>query len=146
LAHRDIKPANLMVQNGRLRIIDVAFAQIRPSPWREAVDLANMMLALALSGSATMVYQRARLRFTDDEIAEAFAASRGVTFPSQLRSAVRADGNTALDQFRELVPAREPVSIQRWSLRRVGLTLWVALLTFALITIFVSNLADIGLA
>jgi tRNA A-37 threonylcarbamoyl transferase component Bud32 len=146
LAHRDIKPANLMVQNGRLRVIDVAFAQIRPSPWREAVDLANMMLALALSSSATMVYQRARLRFTDDEIAEAFAASRGVTFPSQLRSAVRADGNTALDQFRELVPAREPVSIQRWSLRRVGLTLWVALLTFALITIFVSNLADIGLA
>jgi len=146
LAHRDIKPANLMVQNDQLRIIDVAFAQIRPSPWREAVDLANMMLVLALSSSATMVYERARLRFTDDEIAEAFAASRGVTFPSQLRSAVRGDGHTVLEQFRELVPPRAPVSIQRWSLRRVGLTLWVALLALALFAIFVSNLADIGLA
>jgi tRNA A-37 threonylcarbamoyl transferase component Bud32 len=146
LAHRDIKPANLMVQNGELRIIDAAFAQIRPSPWREAVDLANMMLVLALSSSASMVYERARVLFTDDEIAEAFAASRGVTFPSQLRSVVRGDGQTVLEQFRELVPPRDPVAIQRWSLRRVGLTLWVTLLALALFAIFVSNLADIGLA
>lgn len=146
LAHRDIKPANLMVQNGRLKVIDLAFAQIRPSPWREAVDLANMMLALALSSSATLVYERARVLFTDDEIAEAFAASRGVTFPSQLRSVVRGDGQSVLAQFRDLVPPREPVSIQRWSLRRVGLTLWVAVIVIALSSIFVSNLADIGLA
>ncbi len=146
LAHRDIKPANLMVQNDQLRIIDLAFAQIRPSPWREAVDLANMMLALALSSSATLVYERARVLFTDDEIAEAFAASRGVTFPSQLRSVVRGDGHSVLTQFRELAPPREPVSIQRWSLRRVGLTLWVAVIVIALSSIFVSNLADIGLA
>ena len=146
LAHRDIKPANLMVQHDRLRIIDIAFAQIRPSPWREAVDLANMMLVLALSSSATLVYERARLLFTDDEIAEAFAASRGVTFPSQLRSAVRGGDQTVLEQFREIVPPRPPVSIQRWSLRRVGLTLWVAVLALALLAIFVSNLSGIGLA
>ena len=34
LAHRDIKPANVMVQGKRLRLIDVAFAEVRPSPWR----------------------------------------------------------------------------------------------------------------
>ena len=34
LAHRDIKPANLMVKDGHLVMIDVAFAQVRPSPWR----------------------------------------------------------------------------------------------------------------
>src|SRR4051812_44410119 len=44
LAHRDIKPANLMVHNGRMVVIDVAFAEMRPTPWRQAVDLANMML------------------------------------------------------------------------------------------------------
>src|SRR5919204_241811 len=44
LAHRDIKPANLLVQHERLRLIDVFFAEVRPSPWRQAVDLANMML------------------------------------------------------------------------------------------------------
>ena len=48
LPHRDIKPANLMVQDGRLRLIDVFFVQVRPSPWRQAVDLGNMMLVLAL--------------------------------------------------------------------------------------------------
>ena len=44
LAHRDIKPANLMVRNGRLHLIDTAFGELRPSPWRQAVDLGNMML------------------------------------------------------------------------------------------------------
>jgi tRNA A-37 threonylcarbamoyl transferase component Bud32 len=44
LAHRDIKPANLLVRDGRLLLIDVAFVEARPSPWRQAVDLANMML------------------------------------------------------------------------------------------------------
>ena len=34
LAHRDIKPANVMIQGDRLRLIDVAFGQVRPSPWR----------------------------------------------------------------------------------------------------------------
>ena len=48
LAHRDIKPANLLVVDGHLVVIDVAFAQVRPSPWREAVDLANMMHVLAV--------------------------------------------------------------------------------------------------
>ena len=48
LAHRDVKPANLLVRDGRMLLIDVAFVQARPSPWRQAVDLANMMLCLAL--------------------------------------------------------------------------------------------------
>jgi hypothetical protein len=41
LAHRDIKPANLLVRHGRLVLIDVAFVQAHPSPWRQAVDLAT---------------------------------------------------------------------------------------------------------
>src|SRR5918993_105185 len=58
LAHRDIKPANLLVRDGRLLLIDVAFVQARPSPWRQAVDLANMMLCLALRSSPEQVYRR----------------------------------------------------------------------------------------
>src|SRR5204862_7687599 len=42
LAHRDIKPANVMVSDGHIVLIDVAFAELRPTPWRQAVDLANM--------------------------------------------------------------------------------------------------------
>jgi serine/threonine protein kinase len=36
LAHRDIKPSNLLVRDGKVYLIDVAFARIRPTPWRQA--------------------------------------------------------------------------------------------------------------
>ena len=89
LAHRDIKPANLLVRDGHLLLIDVAFAEVRPTPWRQAVDLANMMLCLALRSSAERVYQRGLQYFTVTEISEAFAAARGIARPSQLRHAIR---------------------------------------------------------
>ena len=59
IAHRDIKPGNLMVRDGELLLIDVAFVQVRPSPWRQAVDLGNMMLVLAVRTDPQRVYQRA---------------------------------------------------------------------------------------
>jgi tRNA A-37 threonylcarbamoyl transferase component Bud32/membrane-associated phospholipid phosphatase len=126
LAHRDIKPANLLVRDGRLLIIDSAFAQLRPSPWRQAVDLANMMLVLALRTDAPRVYARARQYFDDEEIAEAFAATRGLTMPSQLRRMLRSEGRDLHAEFITLMPYRlHPVRIQRWSIRRVGLSLVV---------------------
>jgi tRNA A-37 threonylcarbamoyl transferase component Bud32 len=145
LAHRDIKPANVMVHDGRLRLIDVSFGEIRPSPWRQAVDLANMMLVLALRSSPERVYERATRWFTEAEIAEAFAASRGVTLPSALRADVRRDGRQLLDRFRELAPQHAPVSIQRWSLRRLALSVWVTFVVLFLAAVFVGNLAAIGL-
>ncbi|CAN5783628.1 hypothetical protein BH18ACT17_BH18ACT17_12110 [soil metagenome] len=35
----------------------------RPAPWRQAVDLANMMLTLALQTDADRVYERATAIF-----------------------------------------------------------------------------------
>jgi membrane-associated phospholipid phosphatase/serine/threonine-protein kinase RIO1 len=126
LAHRDIKPANLLVRDGRLLLIDPAFTEVRPSPWRQAVDLGNMMLVLALRTDVRRVYERARLRFSDDEIAEAFAATRGLTMPSQLRRLMRQQGRDLHAEFVELLPVRlPPVRIQRWSWRRVALTVCV---------------------
>ena len=93
LAHRDIKPANLLVRDGRMLLIDVAFVQTRPSPWRQAVDLANMMLCLALRSDPERVYQRALHQFTVDDVSEAFAAARGsLALPSQLRHLLREPG------------------------------------------------------
>jgi tRNA A-37 threonylcarbamoyl transferase component Bud32/membrane-associated phospholipid phosphatase len=124
LAHRDIKPANLLVRDGRLVVIDTAFAEVRPSPWRQAVDLANMMLVLALRTDAERVYRRARRQFSDEEIAEAFAATRGLTMPTQLRYLLRQQGRDLHAQFLELLPYRlPPVRIQLWSWRRVVLTI-----------------------
>lgn len=122
LAHRDIKPANLLVREGRVLLIDVAFAEVRPSPWRQAVDLANMMLVLALRSDPETVYKRALRLFTPGEIAEAFAATRGITLTSQLRSHLRQDGRDLVTTFRALGPACAPIRIQRWSLGRIGLT------------------------
>ncbi|MGI8807789.1 MAG: phosphatase PAP2 family protein [Acidimicrobiales bacterium] len=122
LAHRDIKPANVLVRDGKVLLIDVAFAEVRPSPWRQAVDLANMMLVLALQSDPRTVYDRALRRFNPDEIAEAFAATRGLTLTSQLRAQLRQDGRDLISEFRALAPHRRPIKIQRWSIRRVGLT------------------------
>jgi len=126
LAHRDIKPANLLVRDGRLLLIDVAFVEVRPTPWRQAVDLANMMLCLALRSSPDRVYRRALQFFTVQEITEGFAAARGLALPSQLRRMLQEQGRDVHGQFLQLLPHRpRPVRIQRWSARRVGLLLLV---------------------
>jgi tRNA A-37 threonylcarbamoyl transferase component Bud32 len=127
LAHRDIKPANLLVCDGKLLLIDVAFVEVRPTPWRQAVDLANMMLCLALRSSPQQVYQRARRHFSDDEIGEGFAAAHGLALPSQLRHLIRAEGRDLHAEFQTLLPARpRRIGIQRWSLRRIGLLVFTA--------------------
>ena len=125
VAHRDIKPSNVLVHEGHVRLIDVAFAAVRPTPWRQAVDLANMMLTLALASTPERVYERALSLFAPEDIAEAFAASRGITIPTQLRARLRHDGRDLLGAFRRLAPERPPVPIQLWSVRRVGLSLGV---------------------
>ena len=134
LAHRDIKPANLLVRDGRMLLIDVAFVQAHPSPWRQAVDLANMMLCLALRSDPRLVYERALRQFTVEEITEGFAATRGLTMPSQLRNLMREKGRDLHAEFLQLLPGRpRPIAIQRWSIRRIGL----AVLTLLLATVLV---------
>src|SRR6476469_357093 len=148
LSHRDIKPANLMVQDGRLRLIDVFFVQVRPSPWRQAVDLGNMMLVLALRSDPEHVYEKALAYFAPEELAEAFAATRGVASPSQLRASMKADGRGLLEKFRELAPARKPIGIQRWSVRRVLLIVATVLLLFLTVlmgfALFIPSRGDVS--
>jgi membrane-associated phospholipid phosphatase len=134
LAHRDIKPANVLVVDGEVKLIDVAFAQVRPSPWRQAVDLANMMLVLGVRTHAERVYRRARLMFTEDDIAEAFAAARGVASPTQLRTALKQDGRNLIEEFRALGPHRRPITLQRWSFRRVALVLALVVAAFLVVS------------
>ena len=117
-------------------LIDVAFVQAHPSPWRQAVDLANMMLCLALRSSPELVYQRALRQFSVEEITEGFAATRGLTMPSQLRSLMRAQGRDLHAEFLQLLPERpHPIAIQRWSVRRIGLAALALLLAIFLVGI-----------
>jgi tRNA A-37 threonylcarbamoyl transferase component Bud32/membrane-associated phospholipid phosphatase len=143
VAHRDVKPANIMVRDGKIMLIDLAFGEIRPSPWRQAVDLANMMLVLALQTNADRVYQRALKFFSPQEIAEAFAATRSVTMPSQSRTMLkrhRKEGRDILARFRELAPKHPPIAIQRWSVQRIVLTLMVLLGFLIALALVIDNL------
>jgi tRNA A-37 threonylcarbamoyl transferase component Bud32 len=148
LAHRDIKPANVLVRGGRVVLIDPAFATVRPSPWRQAVDLANMMLILALRSSPERVYRRGLHFFAPEDIAEAFASSQGITIPSQSRHALtelrRREGLDLIERFRELAPPRERITIQRWSARRIGLALGAAMILLLLISLIVENISGHG--
>jgi tRNA A-37 threonylcarbamoyl transferase component Bud32 len=143
-AHRDIKPSNLLVRDGRVHLIDVAFGEVRPSPWRQAVDLANMMLILALRSNPEHIYARALKVFSPSDIAEAFSATRSVTMPSQSRSMLRKDRRDLVAQFRELAPRRARISIQRWSWRRVALTAGVLLSAVVAAQVAVVNLRGEG--
>jgi hypothetical protein len=140
VAHRDIKPANLLVQDGHLQLVDVSGLEVRPSPWRQAVDLSNMLLTLALRTDPERVYARATRLFTPDEIAEACASSIGLTVPTELQAKMRADGRPLLDRFRQLAPQRTRVSIQRWSARRLALTAAAVLGILVLVGLFVDSL------
>ena len=53
--------------------------------------------------------------FSPAEIAEAFAATLGITVPSQLRAEIRKDSRDLVGAFRTLAPASAPIRIQRWA-------------------------------
>lgn len=148
LAHRDIKPSNVMVHRGNVVLIDVSFGMVRPSPWRQAVDLANMMLLLALKSDVETVYERALLHFAPTDIAEAFAATRSVTIPSQTRSMIaehkRATGIDIVEEFQDITPFREPIAIQRWSPQRIVRTLAVAAVVATIVAQIYSEIRGQG--
>jgi hypothetical protein len=68
-----------------------------------------------------------------EEVTEGFAAARGLALPSQLRRMLRAQGRDLHAEFVRLLPTPpQPIRIQRWSARRVGLlALMAALLAVA---------------
>ncbi len=139
-AHRDLKPANMLVKDGHLQLVDCSGLEIRPSSWRQAVDLANMMLTLALRTDADRVYQRALAFFSPDEIAEAFASDVGLAVPTELSTKLKADGRPLRARFLELAPERAPVSIQRWSGRRLAVTAAAAAAVLVMAGLFIDAL------
>jgi hypothetical protein len=99
-----------------------------------------MLLVLALRTDPERVYARATKVFTPDEIAEACASAVGLTIPTELQAKMKADGRPLLKRFRELAPAHEPVSIQRWSTQRLTLTAAAAAGVLVLVGLFIDSL------
>ena len=108
VAHRDVKPANLLVRDGHLQLVDVSALEIRPSPWRQAVDLANMLLTLASAPT--------RIAYTGGPTRRVHAGGDrrgdggvpGTDDPERLAAKMKADGRPLLERFRECgaVPRR----------------------------------------
>jgi tRNA A-37 threonylcarbamoyl transferase component Bud32 len=144
VAHRDIKPANVLVRQGRVYLIDAFFCQLRPSAWRQSVDLANMMLMLALRSDSARVYEAALRRFTPEEVAEAFAATQGITVPHELRTMVMRDERSLAKEFAQLAPPRRRIPVQRWTLRRVALAGALVIGSCAAVTATVLSLESIS--
>lgn len=142
LAHRDIKPANILVRDDAIYLIDHAFGEIRPSPWRQAVDLSNMMLTLSVRYPPEAVHRRAAVLFSEDEIGEAFAVAGSVTIPGELRTAIKRDD--MLSRNRELAPQRQPIGIQRWTPRRISALIAVLGGTVILARLIAFNLSIVG--
>jgi membrane-associated phospholipid phosphatase/tRNA A-37 threonylcarbamoyl transferase component Bud32 len=140
VAHRDVKPANLLVQRGHLQLVDVSGLEVRPTPWRQAVDLANMMLTLALQSDPDRVYERATRVFAPDEIGEAFACATGLAIPTELSARLKKDPRPLMARFKELAPSHDPVSIQRWSLQRIALAAGAAVGSLVLIGMAIDSL------
>jgi hypothetical protein len=101
-------------------------------------------VVLALRTSPETVYQEALGLFSPEEIAEAFAATRGITVPSQLRAEISKDGRDLVGAFRALAPARAPIRIQRWTVRRLGVTVGVFFGAAIVVSLLWSNLSVIG--
>ncbi len=144
LAHRDIKPANLLVRDDSVFFIDHSFGEIRPTPWREAADLANLMLTISIRRSPEDVHRIAGEFFTEEDIGEAFAVARSVTIPGQLKSAMRATGRDIVAENRALAPARPPIGLQRWTPRRIWALTAALTLAAILIRLIVLNRAVAG--
>jgi hypothetical protein len=102
-----------------------------------------MMLVLSLGSDAERVYEIAQELFAPEDIAEAFAAMNGITMPRQLREKLEEDGRDLVQRFRELAPPRDPIAIQRWSLRRIFLTLRVVSVGVVLGVLLITNLANL---
>ncbi|RFU20454.1 lipopolysaccharide kinase InaA family protein [Geodermatophilus marinus] len=144
-AHRDIKPSNVLAQGRRAYLVDVSFGELRPSRWRQAADLADMLLVLALAVGPERVVARATAFFDLDELAEALASTGSLTIPRQLARLLAEQDRDLVEDLRALLPPHPRIRVQRWSLRRVLLALATAggvVLAAALLTL---NLAAGGL-
>lgn len=111
-----------------------------------AADFERETGALALASTPEHVYERALRVFAAEDVAEAFAASRSITIPGQLRSMLRADRRDLIGQFRRLAPQRHPVPIQLWGIRRAAVTAGLLAALAAAVAVvgrFAGNLYDV---
>jgi hypothetical protein len=113
LGHADVTP----------EVVDQGLALIRQL-WDAGLSHRDIKPAnlLMVDGHLQLiaVYERALTYFTPEEIGEAFASAVGMAVPTELQRYLKEDERDLIARFKELAPAHAPISIQRWSVRRIG--------------------------
>ena len=109
-----------MIRDGRVIVVDPGFVQVRPSPWRQAVDLANMMLVLGYAQTLDWCTSVRCASSPSPRSARRSQRHAGSPCPTQLRRMIRQQGRDLHAAFVRLLPSKpKPIPIQRWNRRRV---------------------------
>ncbi|OFW77447.1 MAG: hypothetical protein A2Z48_06415 [Actinobacteria bacterium RBG_19FT_COMBO_70_19] len=67
-----------------------------------------------------------------------------MTIPTQLRRMLAEDGRNLVGEYRSLAPARAPIPIQRWTIRRLALVAGLAAGAALGVAVTVLNLESAG--
>jgi hypothetical protein len=140
VAHGGIGPRALTMYRGHMYLVDASTLHVRPTGGLRAVDLANMMLTLALRSDPVLVYSRATRLFTPDEIADAFASTQDLTMPRELRVPLAGDQRDLLGRFRHLAPDGRRLPLSGWTARRIAMLTGAWLAASAVVRLFVAVL------
>ena len=62
--------------------------------------------------------------------------------PLKMRQAIAEDGRDLVGRFRALAPRKDPIAVQRWSVRRIVLTVRTAILVAGTAALLAVNLAN----
>ena len=142
-AHLDVGGARgAAIRRGLSDQLGLVVEEVEPFGLAGSAGSIPLRITVTVFGPA--LHSRAGLcagrgQFSVQEISEGFAAARGLALPSQLRRMLRAQGRDLHAEFIRLLPSPpQPVSIQRWTMRRVGLMAGTAFLAFVLASMFLS--------
>jgi hypothetical protein len=103
-----------------------------------------MILTLSLRIDPATVLGEARQVFSETELSEAFAATRGVTLPRELQQRIK-DGHPGLvGWYRGQLAEHAPIPIQRWTPRRVSALIATTSLAVAAGYLLIVNVRLVG--
>jgi undecaprenyl-diphosphatase len=103
IAHRDLRAANLMVdKKGQVWVIDFCFAESAPQPRRKRMDIAELLMSMALVVGAKRTVAAAASVLDRDELKKAMPYMQKSVFSGATRQGLRADKSLLKDVMLEL--------------------------------------------
>lgn len=135
MAHRDLRAANLMVDaKGQAWLIDFGFAEVAPNRQRKAMDVAELLMSMALLVGPERTVQAAHKMLGDDRLKQALPYLQKSVFSGATTSLLRKQKQTLPELQKQLADVLNlstevrPANIDRINAKKA--------LTFALLALF----------